>query len=71
MSDFRSEFCRKWNSSATLREAIEKTGISSASSLAASYRLLGVKLKRFPRGRKPMDIGAANKAAIQGLKEAK
>lgn len=57
------EFVKTWQAADSLAEVAEKLGLTrhSASNRGMRYRNAGVKLKKFERGRNPIDVDALNK----------
>lgn len=57
------EFVLAWQAAKTSREVAEKLGIDveAANQRARAYRLRGVKLKCFRRGREAVDVATLNR----------
>lgn len=59
------EFARIWNGAASVAEVVRRTGStkSAVQTRAGDYRRRGIALKRFPRGRKALDVPALRRIA--------
>lgn len=65
------EFVKIWQSSESLSQVCQQTKQTklNATMLASRYRRIGIKLKRFIKGRPALNIEGLNKIAISSLKK--